>query len=216
MASICQSSVAQGRTNEVGKHQLKSGGKPCVFLDRDGVLNVPSIRDGRPHPPAYLEEFKLYEDASKGCARLKQAGFLLVVVSNQPDVGRGIQSRTIVNAMNDRLAALIPILDGIETCFHGGADFLQPCLCRKPKPGMLYRAAETLLIDLPNSYLIGDRWRDVDCAKAAGCRAIFIDRGYSESLRQLPDATVASFDAAVSAVLKLAGRDSLPASPGAS
>jgi D-glycero-D-manno-heptose 1,7-bisphosphate phosphatase len=187
-----------------------------VFLDRDGVLIVPLIRDGFPHPPARLEEFELYEDALTGCMRLKQAGFLLVVVSNQPDVGRGTQSRAIVDAMNERLAALIPVLDGIETCFHGGADFHQPCLCRKPKPGMLHRAAETLPIDLPNSYLIGDRWRDVDCARAAGCPAIFIDRGYSESLRQVPDVTVASFDAAVTAVLKLAGRDSLPASPGAS
>jgi D-glycero-D-manno-heptose 1,7-bisphosphate phosphatase len=194
----------------VGKHELRGGRKPCVFLDRDGVLNVPLIHDGRPHPPTHLEEFKLYEDALKGCERLKQAGFLLVVVSNQPDVGRGTQSRAIVNAMNDRLTALIPVLDRIEICFHGGADFHQPCLCRKPKPGMLYRAAEVMLIDLPNSYLVGDRWRDVDCARAAACRAIFIDRGYSESLRHQPDVTVASFDAAVSAVLNLAGREPLP------
>ncbi len=200
----------------MGKHQLRGGRKPCVFLDRDGVLNVPLIRDGRPHPPTHLEEFKLYGDALNGCARLKQAGFLLVVVSNQPDVGRGIQTRAMVNAMNDRLAALIPILDRIETCFHGGADFLQPCLCRKPRPGMLYRAAEMMLIDLSKSYLIGDRWRDVDCARAAGCRAIFINRGYSESLRHPPDVTVASFDAAVTAVLNLAGRDPLPAPPKAS
>jgi D-glycero-D-manno-heptose 1,7-bisphosphate phosphatase len=187
-----------------------------VFLDRDGVLNVALIREGRPHPPRHLEEFKLHDDALDGCERLKQAGFLLVVVSNQPDVGRGTQSRAIVDAMNERLAALIPVLDGIETCFHGGANFHQPCLCRKPKPGMLHRAAERMLIDLPNSYLIGDRWRDVDCARAAGCRAIFIDRGYSETLRHLPDVTVTSFDAAVTAVLMSAGRDTLPAPPNAS
>ena len=184
-----------------------------MFLDRDGVLNVPLIRDGRPHPPTHLEEFKLYGDALNGCARLKQAGFLLVVVSNQPDVGRGTQSRAIVDAMNERLAALISVLDRIETCFHGGADFQQPCLCRKPKPGMLHRAAEMMLIDLPNSYLIGDRWRDVDCARAAGCHAIFIDRGYSETLRYLPDVTVTSFEAAVTAVLNLASREPLPAQP---
>ena len=197
----------------MGRHQLRGGRKPCIFLDRDGVLNEPLIRDGRPHPPAHLDELKLYRDALSGCARLKQAGFLLVVVSNQPDVGRGTQTRAIVNAMNDRLTALIPMLDRIETCFHGGADFHQPCLCRKPRPGMLYRAAEIMRIDLPNSYLIGDRWRDVDCARAAGCRAIFIDRGYSESLRHSPDVTVASFDAAVTAVLNLTGRDFLPVPP---
>lgn len=200
----------------MGKHQLRPDQKPCVFLDRDGVLNLPLIRDGRPHPPRHLEEFTLYADAVNGCERLKQAGFLLVVVSNQPDVGRGTQSRAIVDAMNERLAALIPVLDRIETCFHGGPDFHQPCLCRKPKPGMLYRAAEVMLIDLPNSYFIGDRWRDVDCARTAGCRAIFIDRGYSENLRHLPDVTVTSFDAAVTAVLALAGRDTLPAPPKAS
>ena len=197
----------------MGKQQLRGGLKPCVFLDRDGVLNEPLIRDGRPHPPVHLEEFKLYSDALNGCARLKQAGFLLVVVSNQPDVGRGTQTHAIVNAMNDRLTGLIPMLDRVETCFHAGADFHQPCLCRKPSPGMLYRAAEIMLIDLSNSYLIGDRWRDVDCAMAAGCRAIFIDRGYSESLRHPPDVTVASFDAAVTAVLNLAGREPLPPQP---
>ena len=197
----------------MGKHQLKGDRRPCVFLDRDGVLNLALIRDGRPHPPRHLEEFKLHHDALNGCERLKQAGFLLVVVSNQPDVGRGTQSRAIVNAMNERLAALIPVLDGIETCFHGGADFHQSCLCRKPKPGMLHRAAEMMLIDLPSSYLIGDRWRDVDCARAAGCRAIFIDRGYSETLRHLPDVTVTTFDAAVTAVLNLASREPLPAQP---
>src|SRR5205814_9572146 len=105
--------------------------------------------------------------------------------------------------MNDRLAALIPVLDRIETCFHGGTDFHQPCLCRKPKPGMLHRAAEIMLIDLPNSYLIGDRWRDVDCARAAGCRATFLDRGYSETLRHLPAFTFATFHATICRLLTL-------------
>jgi D-glycero-D-manno-heptose 1,7-bisphosphate phosphatase len=181
----------------------------AVFLDRDGVLNRPSVRDGRPYPPADLKELELYEDAIVGCTRLKNAGFLLVVVSNQPDVGRGRQRRAIAEAINKKLAKAIPVLDRIEVCFHAGEDFGDVCDCRKPKPGMLFRAAAALGIDIPTSYMIGDRWRDVDCARAAGCYAIYIDRGYAESLRQQPDVTVTTFGDAVAAVLRAAGRDSL-------
>ncbi len=181
-----------------------------MFLDRDGVLNEPLVRDGHPYPPKSLNDLQIYPDAVAGCVRLKRAGFLLIVVSNQPDVGRGTQTRAVVDAINARIATEIPALDHFETCFHGGDKYGQPCLCRKPKPGMLFRVGDLMHIDLPASYFIGDRWRDVDCAKAAGCRAVFIDRSYSEPLRQLPDVTVTTFEAAVSAVLKLASRDFLP------
>lgn len=194
----------------MGKHKIKNANNVCVFLDRDGVLNQPVIRDGRPYPPARLEEFKLCEDVLAGCASLKEAGFLLVVVSNQPDVGRGAQSRAVVDAINKELAGAIPFLDRFETCFHAGENYGEPCFCRKPKPGMLFHAAELMDINLAGSYVIGDRWRDVDCAKAAGCHAIFIDRGYAESLRQQPDVTVKTFAEAVTAVLSAASRNSLP------
>jgi D-glycero-D-manno-heptose 1,7-bisphosphate phosphatase len=190
----------------MGKHQLT---QRAVFLDRDGVLNRPCVRDGHPYPPANVEEFELYEDVLVGCTRLKEAGFLLVVVSNQPDVGRGTQRRTVAEAINKKLAKAIPVLDRIEVCFHAGEDFGDVCDCRKPKPGMLFRAAAALGIDIPTSYMIGDRWRDVDCARAAGCYAIYIDGGYDESLRQQPDVTVTTFGDAVAAVLRAAGRDSL-------
>jgi D-glycero-D-manno-heptose 1,7-bisphosphate phosphatase len=191
----------------MGKHEIT---RPAVFLDRDGVLNRPCIRDGRPYPPADLKELELYEDAVVGCTRLKNAGFLLVVVSNQPDVGRGTQRRAVAEAINKKLAKAIPVLDRIEVCFHAGEEYGDVCDCRKPKPGMLFRAAAALGIDISASYMIGDRWRDVDCARAVGCYGIFIDRGYTESLRARPNVTVSTFGEAVTATLEAAGKRSLP------
>ena len=107
--------------------------------------------------------------------------------------------------MHSKLRAAIPSLDRIEVCFHAGERYGDPCECRKPRPGMITRAAEALNIDLPASYVIGDRWRDVDCGHASGCRAIFIQRGYKETLREAPDFIVANFNDAVSAVLRDAG-----------
>ena len=176
--------------------------KQCVFLDRDGVLNRPVIRDGFPYPPQSAEEFALYPDVENGCRELKEAGFLLVVVTNQPDVGRGTQSREAVEAMHAQLLAAVPAIDAIEVCYHAGASHGEPCDCRKPKPGMLLHAADQYHIDLQRSFLIGDRWRDVDCAHAAGCRAVFIDHGYRESLRERPEFTVATFREAVATVLQ--------------
>jgi D-glycero-D-manno-heptose 1,7-bisphosphate phosphatase len=175
---------------------------PCVFLDRDGVLNPPVIRDGLPFPPTTADEFEVYPDVAEGCARLKAAGFILVVVTNQPDVGRGTQSQETVEAMHAKLRAAVPSLDAIEVCYHAGSNYNEPCDCRKPKPGMLLRAAAGHDIDLKRSFLIGDRWRDVDCAHAAGCRAVFVDRGYREPLREKPEFTVTSFSEAVAAVLQ--------------
>jgi D-glycero-D-manno-heptose 1,7-bisphosphate phosphatase len=185
----------------MGEHEIR---KSAVFLDRDGVLNRTVVRDGRPFPPARIEEFEIYPDAFSACTQLKAGGFLLVVITNQPDVGRGTQSRDIIEAMHAKLRAAIPALDAIEVCFHAGAAHGEPCECRKPKPAMLLRAAAALHIDLRGSFLIGDRWRDVDCAHAAGCRAVFIDRGYRETLREKPEFTVANLSDAVSTILKVA------------
>jgi len=183
----------------MGKHQVA---RRAVFLDRDGVINRVVVRNGKPHPPSSPKDFKLYDDVIDECARLKAANFLLVVITNQPDVGRGVQSREMVEAMHLKLQSALPSLDRIEICYHGGERYGQPCDCRKPRPGLVLRAAAELNIDLKESYVIGDRWRDIDCARAAGCRAIFIDRGYKENLRQTPDVTVANFKEAVNAVLR--------------
>jgi D-glycero-D-manno-heptose 1,7-bisphosphate phosphatase len=183
----------------MGEHQVT---RRAVFLDRDGVLNKPVVRDGLPFPPNDVGEFEIYSEVSAGCAELKAAGFMLIVVTNQPDVGRGTQKRETVAAIHEHLRTLVPSIDAIEVCFHAGAKRGEPCDCRKPKPGMLLRAAAANGIDLPASFLIGDRWRDVDCAHAAGCRCVFIDHGYREPLRDKPEFTVTSFREAVATVLQ--------------
>jgi D-glycero-D-manno-heptose 1,7-bisphosphate phosphatase len=171
----------------------------AVFLDRDGVINRPVVRDGLPYPPGEVEEFDIYDDVPAGCARLKAAGYLLVVATNQPDVGRGTQARGQVEAMHAVMTAALPI-DRVEVCYHPGGS-ASSCECRKPAPGMLLQAADALSIRLSASYMVGDRWRDIDCGHAAGCRTIFMDRGYAEELRQAPDFTVGSFTEAVDIIL---------------
>ena len=146
----------------------------CVFLDRDGVLNKAIVRNGKPYPPNSPEELELSPDAVAGCEQLKQAGFRLVVVTNQPDVGRGKQTRELVEAINQRLAELIPVLDRLEVCFHAGAEHGEPCECRKPKPGMLFQAQRELSLDLTRTPFIGDDERDAEAADAAGCPSALV------------------------------------------
>lgn len=158
---------------------------PAIFLDRDGVISRALERDGLPYPPTSLGEFQIFPEVPEACRRLKQAGFLLVVVTNQPDVGRRTLKKEIVEAIHAEMCRQLPI-DRVEVCYHPGKD-QSDCDCRKPKPGMLLRAAKELGIDLAQSWMVGDRWRDIDCGHAAGCQTIFIDRGYAEALKQQPN-----------------------------
>ena len=157
----------------------------AVFLDRDGVINRALEKESKPYPPTSLAEFEILPEVSAACAKFKAAGFLLVVATNQPDVGRGTLKREMVEKIHMHMLAQLPI-DRVEACYHAGQG-LSDCDCRKPKPGMLLRAAKELNIDLVQSWMVGDRWRDVDCGHAAGCKTIFIDRGYAEELKQKPD-----------------------------
>jgi len=171
-----------------------------VFLDRDGTLNAAVVRDGKPYPPANPAELTLLPGVVEGCARLKAAGYALVVATNQPDVGRGTQSREVVEAIHARLGALLPV-ERIEVSYDTGGEE-PPSPYRKPAPGMLLRAARELGLDLARSWMVGDRWRDVDCGRSAGCRTVFIDCGYQERLRARPDFTVRDFATAVDVILK--------------
>jgi len=157
----------------------------AVFLDRDGVINRALEREAKPYPPRNLSEFEILPEVPEACARLKAAGFLLVVATNQPDVGRGTLKQEVVEEIHAHLMAQLPI-DRVEACYHPGQGASE-CDCRKPRPGMLVHAAQALNIDLKQSWMVGDRWRDVDCGHAAGCRTIFVDRGYAEELKQMPD-----------------------------
>ena len=183
----------------MGKHPLVGAKTPAVFLDRDGTLNRQVVRAGQPFPPATAAEFQLFPGVPEACRRLKAAGFALVVATNQPDVGRGTQSRDVVEAMHLRLRTLVPELDRIEVCYDPGRG--EPSRRRKPEPGMLLDAAAALNLDLARSWMVGDRWRDVECGRRAGVRTVFIDFGYAEKLPAPPDLTVASFSAAVAAIL---------------
>ena len=172
---------------------------PAVFLDRDGVINRALERDAKPYPPTSLAEFEILPGVHEACAKLKQAGFLLVVATNQPDVGRGTLKQEVVEAIHAHMCKVLPI-DRVEVCFHPGKG-ASDCDCRKPKPGMLLHAARELGIDLARSWMVGDRWRDVDCGHAAGCRTVFIDYGYDEPLRQLPDHHVKNLTEAAQVIL---------------
>ena len=154
----------------------------AVFLDRDGVLNRALVRDGKPYPPVGPEDFEILPGVPEALARLKSAGFMLIVVTNQPDVARGAATRGTVEALNSLLRQLLSV-DEIRTCFHDGAE---NCACRKPKPGLLLDAARDHAIDLAASWMVGDRWRDVEAGQSAGCRTIWIDRQYRERGPSLP------------------------------
>jgi histidinol-phosphate phosphatase family protein len=155
---------------------LSASKRRAVFLDRDGVLNESVVRDGRPYPPDTVEQLRIVDGAAAALKKLRDAGFLLIVVTNQPDVATGKQSRAGVEALNSALRGSLP-LDDFYICFHVDAD---GCTCRKPKPGLLLEAAERGNIDLARSFMIGDRWRDVDAGATAGCRTVLIDYGYRE------------------------------------
>jgi D-glycero-D-manno-heptose 1,7-bisphosphate phosphatase len=168
--------------------------RPAVFLDRDGVINRPIIRQGRPFPPDSLDELEVYPDAAASLRRLQAAGFTLVVVTNQPDVARGKQRREVVHEINRELRRQLP-LAAVYVCFHDDAD---GCRCRKPAPGLLFDAADDLGLDLGRSFMVGDRWRDVEAGRRAGCRTVHIDRHYSERAPECPDVVTTGLAEAVS------------------
>lgn len=169
-----------------------------MFLDRDGVLLRATVRDGRPFPPSGIHDMQLLPGVLKACRRLKEAGFTLIVATNQPDVARGSQTRENVEAMHFHLRSILP-LDDICTCFH---DDHHHCLCRKPLPGLILDAAGDWGIDLAGSYLAGDRWRDIEAGKAAGCRTILIDYAYREDHESFPDIRVSSLTQAADWILQ--------------
>jgi D-glycero-D-manno-heptose 1,7-bisphosphate phosphatase len=171
----------------------------AVFLDRDGVLNRATVVDGIPHPPASVAELELLPGVEEACRGLHEAGLLLIVVTNQPDVARGTKTIDEVEALNRELAARLP-LDEIRVCPHDDPD---ECGCRKPAPGMLLDAAREHGIELAKSVMVGDRWRDIEAGKRAGCKTVFVSAGYSERPPDAPDLTVRDLGEAVPWILDL-------------
>ena len=157
--------------------------RPAVFLDRDGVLNEPVVRDRRPYAQLDPGALRVTEGVGELLSELKALGLLLIVVTNQPDVARGTATRETVERIHDRLLGELPALDAFYACFH---DDLDACACRKPKPGLLLEAARALGVDLGRSYLVGDRWRDVDAGRSAGCTTVLVDHGWDERPPRIP------------------------------
>jgi D-glycero-D-manno-heptose 1,7-bisphosphate phosphatase len=173
-------------------------GRRAVFLDRDGVINRASVRDGKPHPPSSVDELEILPGVEGALEQLKKAGFLLIVVTNQPDVARGTTTREVVEAIHERLADTLPV-DRFVVCYHDTAD---ECDCRKPRAGMLLTSARELQIDLASSYMVGDRWRDIEAGRRAGCKTLFVDHGYGEEQPRDYDFRVNSLAEAASVILK--------------
>ncbi len=174
----------------------------AVFLDRDGIINRALVFNGKPYPPTTLDEFEILPDAFEACKKLKEAGYVIVVATNQPDVGRGTLSQSVVEDMHTFLLKQVPI-DRIEVCYHPGRG-QSDCQCRKPLPGMLLRAAQELGLDLPQSWMVGDRFTDIMCGRAAGCRTILVGGGYNEEPQVTPDFCAGNLTEAVAKILSCA------------
>jgi D-glycero-D-manno-heptose 1,7-bisphosphate phosphatase len=178
--------------------------RAAVFLDRDGVLNAAPVRNGRPHPPASIAKLRILHGVEESCRTLAEAGFLLIVISNQPDIARGTQDEASVRAMNGHLKRMLHV-DDVLFCPHDDED---ECSCRKPRPGMILDAARRWDVDLQRSFTVGDRWRDIEAGKAAGTKTIFIDRRYDEPAPSEPDLAVDEFKESVAWIIETAKHSS--------
>ena len=183
----------------MGVATLNQQRQRAVFLDRDGVIIKALVRNGKPYPPSTLEEVVIPEGVDDALERLSQAGFILVGITNQPDVARGTQKREVVELINNLLVSKLPILE-FKVCYHDDNDH---CECRKPNPGLLLQAAYENQIELTSSFMVGDRWKDIEAGRRAGCVSIWIDRGYIEQKPNLPNAyRVNSLSGAVEIILQ--------------
>lgn len=169
----------------------------AVFFDRDGVLNETTIRDGLPIGPVKFEDFIIVRAVPEELSRLKRAQFKIIVVTNQPEISRGGLKLHTLDAMHRRLLNSAPI-DAIYYCPHDDRD---GCNCRKPKPGMLVEAAREHDIDLGQSFMVGDRWRDTEAGKAVGCSTILIHHGYNENVVSIPNYTANNLRDAIEYIL---------------
>lgn len=160
----------------------------AAFLDRDGVIVRAFVLDGVPYPPKNLGDVEILAGVQESITLLTQSNFEIVVVTNQPDVARGVATQESVETINAFLSNKLGICH-FYTCFHDDSD---GCDCRKPRPGLLLSAARDLNLDLHTSFMVGDRWRDIASGQTAGCKCFFIDYGYVEKPPALPYVKVAS------------------------
>lgn len=171
--------------------------KKAIFLDRDGVVNIPIIKNGKSFAPRKLNDFKFYPYTKDNIQKLKNNNYMIFIITNQPDIGNNLLNKNILDQMHYRIKKYIPI-DGISTCLHSQKD---GCKCRKPKPKMIKDIVNKYKINVIRSFMIGDRKSDILAGKSAGCRTIFIDRNYFEIKPKVQDFTVKSMNQAVLTIL---------------
>ena len=157
--------------------------KKAVFLDRDGVINKAFIKNGLPESPNSLSELEILPGVKESISRLKKLNFICLVVTNQPDVQRGKIKKNTIIKMNNFLKKKIE-LDDIFVCYHDDQD---NCNCRKPKPGLLLQARKKWNVDFKKSFMIGDRWKDMQAGEKVGCKTIFLDYKYKDIKPKNPD-----------------------------
>lgn len=160
----------------------------AIFLDRDGVVNTAIIKNGLPFSPLCLNEVKVISGVKEAIGTFKTLGYIPVIVTNQPEVARGNLKIEELERMNSYLRQELGILK-FYSCTH---DDLDACECRKPKPGMFLQAAKELKLDLRQSLMVGDRWKDIEAGQRAGCKCFFIDNSYQEPLPNAPFTRVTS------------------------
>jgi D-glycero-D-manno-heptose 1,7-bisphosphate phosphatase len=171
----------------------------AIFLDRDGVLNEAIIINNNPFPPRDLNEVNIINGVKDALFNLKKAGFKLIVITNQPDVARGTTNMDTVKSINNYLMKQLP-LDSILVCYHDDTD---KCSCRKPLPGNIFQGAKKFKVDLSKSYIVGDRWKDIEAGAAAGCTTFFIDNNYNKDMKSIPNYFVRSLSEASKIILDL-------------
>jgi D-glycero-D-manno-heptose 1,7-bisphosphate phosphatase len=169
----------------------------AVFLDRDGVINANVERDGRLLAPRSLDQFVIMPGVKEAVAKLREADFVVIVVTNQPDIATGHITQALLDRMHEKLNAALAV-DDIKVCPHVDAD---TCACRKPKPGLLQEAAAERGIDLTASFMVGDRLSDIEAGKAAGCSTVWITNERAPDATRAPDAVAGSLSQAVTWIL---------------
>lgn len=149
--------------------------KKAVFLDRDGVINPVVMKKGKPHPPL-PQDYEIYSNAPEALNALKKQGFLVFIFTNQPDISKKLITKEELNKIHQKVSQTLPI-DEIVTCIHLEED---QCHCRKPKAGMLLYLQKKWDLDFNQSFVVGDRWRDIEAGAAVNCKTILIGDGYNE------------------------------------
>ncbi|HOV88836.1 MAG TPA: HAD family hydrolase [Candidatus Paceibacterota bacterium] len=171
----------------------------AIFLDRDGVINKAIIRAGGFSSPWSLDEFEIIDEVEEVLKEFKKLEFLNIIITNQPDIARGNLLLRELEKMHQIILERLPV-DDIQYCPHDDKD---NCDCRKPKPGMILRAAQKWNIDLNHSYVIGDRWKDIKASKAAGCKAFLIRREYNLDYQEDYDFEINNLKEVVEFIKKL-------------